>query len=155
MSLSPLIMTKTNPYCWALMPTFIETMKEFSAEHTAGGTDQCAERFECAFGAGINEMLGLAIVPDDEVGHLAGHVICGVETYLGQTACMVYQFSKESGTDADWFETNKAIQALIDNWCHGLGIVEIMAMAETKSRGRLFRSFGYTEGPVLMRRRFT
>ena len=154
MSLSPLIMTKTNPYCWALMPKFLEAMQEFAKRHVQGGTDQCPERFECAFGAGINEMLGIAIIEDDKVGVVAGHVICGVETYLGQTACMVYQFSRESGTDADWVETNKAIQALIDNWCHGLGLVEIMAMAETKSRGRLFRAFGYTEGPVLMRRRF-
>ena len=154
MSLSPLIMTKTNPYCWALMPVFLESMKEFSERHVEGGTDKCGTRFEIAFGAGLNEMLGLAIIKDDEVGQLAGHVICGVEEYLGQASCMVYQFSKESGTDADWVETNKAIQALIDNWCHGLGIGEIMAMAETKSRGRLFRAFGYTEGPVLMRRRF-
>lgn len=154
MSLSPLIMTKTNPYCWALMPVFLEAMRDFSLRHTASGTDQCPERFECAFGASIREMLGIAIIKDDEIGQLAGHVICGVETYLGQSACMVYQFSKESGTDADWVETNKAIQALIDNWCLGLDLPEILAMAETKSRGRLFRQFGYTEGPVLMRRRF-
>lgn len=154
MSLSPLIMQRSNPYCWAIMPMVIEAMDTFATEHTAAGTDDCAARFQCAFGAELKEMLCIAILKDDEVGQLAGHVICGVETYLGKSACMVYQFSKESGTDEDWIATNKTIQALIDQWCHDLGLNEILAMAETKSRGRLFRQFGYVEGPVLMRRRF-
>lgn len=154
MSLNLVEMHRGNSYCWALMPPFIQAITEFSAEHTTGGTDVCAERFQIAFGAGMNEMLGIAIVDDDEIGQLAGHVICGVETYLGKQVCMVYQFNKKSGTSDDWQHLNKAIQALIDNWCHNLGLPEIMAMAETESRGRLFGLFGYSKGPVLMRRRF-
>ena len=155
MAVSPLVMHKATPYCWAIMPAFLNEIKEFSSRHTAGGTDQCMERFEIAFGAGLNEMLGIALVDEDaEHGHLAGHVICGVETYLGRTVCMVYQFNKKSGS-GDWDELNKGIQALIDSWCHNLGLDEIMAMAETESRGRLFSLFGYEKGPVLMRRRFT
>ena len=146
-------MHKSNPYCWALMPQMLESIMKFSHDHTAGGTDACADRWSAAFGLGSNEMLGLAIVPDDSC-QLAGHVICGVETYLGETVCMVYQFEKKDGSEDDWRELNKSIQVIIDNWCHNLGLKEIMAMAETRSRGRLFRQFGYNEGPVLMRRRF-
>jgi hypothetical protein len=147
-------MQKGNWYCWAIMPKFVEACKKFSQEHTAGGTDSCAEQFEIAFGAGFNAMLGIAIVDSDEPGQLAGHVICGQEQYLGKKVCMVYQFNKESGTSEDWRALNKGIQALIDNWCHNCGLDEIMAMAESESRGRLFRLFGYEKGPVLMRRRF-
>lgn len=154
MSLSILQMTKSNWYCWALMPPFLKAVRDFSAAHTAGGTDSAAERFETCFGAGFQEMLGLAIVSDDKPGELAGHVICGVEEYLGKKSCMVYQFHKESGTSDDWRELNKSIQALVDQWCHSLGLVEILAMAESESRARLFRHFGYQSGPVLLRRRF-
>ena len=148
-------MTKSNPYCWALMPAYLGAVREFSSAHTAGGTDECAERFEMAFGAGLNAMLGIAIVDDEgQPGSLAGHVICGLETYLGKQVCMVYQFHKESGTSDDWRELNKGLQALIDNWCHTLGLKEIMAMAETPSRARLFQQFGYGPGPTLLRRRF-
>jgi hypothetical protein len=152
--LNLVLMRKENPYCWALMPAFIESVMNFSAEHTAGGTDSCADNFQIAFGAGLKEMMGIAIVDSDEPGQLAGHVICGQEQYLGKRVCMVYQFNKESGTSEDWRELNKGIQALIDNWCHGCELQEIMAMAESESRGRLFRLFGYEKGPVLMRRRF-
>jgi len=155
MSLSPLIMTKSNPYCWALMPAFTRAIKDFAVSHVTGGTDECAQRFECAFGVALNEMLGIAIIDSEAPpGTLAGHVICGLETYLGKQACMVYQFHKESGTSDDWRELNKGLQALIDNWCHTLGLKEIMAMAETPSRARLFQQFGYGPGPTLLRRRF-
>jgi len=157
MNLSPLVMTKGNDYCWPLMPLFLKRVRAFSARHTLGGTDECAPRFEAAFGAGLNNMmLGLAIVDSDaEWGSaLVGHVLCGVETYLGKSVVMVYQFAKEAGTSEDWREVNKGIQALIDSWCQSIGCREIMAMAETASRARLFRQFGYSEGPVLLRRSF-
>ena len=156
MSLAPILMTKDNPYCWALMPRFLERIRAFSSEHTAGGTDECAERFEAAFGLGSNQMLALAIADvDGPPGELSGHVICGLETYLGKQVCMVYQFHKESGTSDEWRDLNRSIQVMIDNWCHNLGMKEIMAMAETESRGRLFKQFGYTAGPMLLRRRFS
>lgn len=154
MSLNLVQMTKKNWYCWALMPPFLKAITEFAAEHTAGGTDLCAERFETCFGAGFPDMFGIAIVDDEKPGELCGHVICGVEEYLGAKACMVYQFNKVAGTSADWVNLNKSIQAQIDQWCHSLGLTEIMAMAESESRGRLFKAFGYVPGPVLMRRRF-
>lgn len=157
MDLAPLVMTKGNDYCWALMPTFLKRIREFSARHTSGGTDECAVRFESAFGSGLsNVMLGIAIVDSDaEWGNaVVGHVLCGVETYLGKTVCMVYQFAKESGTSEEWREVNKAIQAIVDNWCLSIGLDEIMAMAESPSRARLFRQFGYGIGPVLLRRTF-
>jgi len=153
-SYSLLLMEKTNPFCWAVMPMFTKAIKEFSRQHSVDGQDSCAEQFEIAFGAALPQMLGIAIVSDEaQPGELAGHVVCGVETYLGRQVCMVYQFNK-ADSDADWKETNKAIQVLVDQWCHTLGLPEIMALAETESRGRLFELFGYVKGPVMMRRKF-
>lgn len=136
------------------MPSFLQDVRQFALDHTTGGTDNSADRFSAAFGLGSNEMLGIAIVDPEKPAEIAGHVIAGVEGYLGEQVCMVYQFNKKSGTSEAWTSVNKAIQAIVDNWCHTLGLKEIMAMAESKSRGRLFRQFGYTEGPVLMKRRF-
>jgi hypothetical protein len=49
---------------------------------------------------------------------------------------------------------NKSIQAMIDLWARNGGLNEIMAMAETDSRAKLFAQFGYVRGPVLLRRKF-
>jgi hypothetical protein len=108
-----------------------------------------------AFGLAEPRLLMLAILDNDKIlpEALVGHVIAGVETYLGRSVAMVYQFEKDEGS-SDWSEVNSGLQAIVENWCRSIGLDEIMIMAETKSRARLFKYFGYKDGPVLMRRKF-
>lgn len=142
-----------------MMPLFLERVRKFTGSHTDVGEDPLPELLAGAFGTKDQRALMIAILDDEKTlpEALVGHVACGVETYLGRSVCMVHQFEKEKTPDQDkeaMKTLNYSIQALIDNWCHAIGLDEIMIMAETESRARLFKFFGYKPGPVLMRRKF-
>jgi hypothetical protein len=137
------------------MPFVMDRVRKFTAEHANSFVDPLPDILEGAFGIGDRRYVVIALVEDDEPlpDCIVGHVAAGVETYLGRSVCMVYQFEKdESG--GDWAGLNRSLQALLENWCRSIGLDEIMIMAETVSRGRLFKRFGYEPGPVLMRRKF-
>jgi hypothetical protein len=127
----------------------------FTREHSNSFIDPLPDLLEAAFGLGDPRYQIIAILDDEKVlpEALVGHVVSGVETYLGRSVCMVYQIEKDK-TEGSWKEMNHALQAIIESWCKAIGLDEIMIMAETESRGRLFQYFGYEKGPVLMRRKF-
>lgn len=156
MSLSVVQLDNGTPYSWALMPVFLERVKKFTGSHTNAQDDPLPEICSAAFGSHLPEILMLAIMKDDGENiedAMVGHVVAGVETYLGRRTGMVYQFEK-TGADSGWTETNKTVQAMVDLWARQGGLDEIMAMAETDSRAKLFGYFGYVRGPVLLRRKF-
>jgi hypothetical protein len=144
-----------TPESWHLMPLFLERVRKFTGAHTETHLDPLPEIAMGAFGLAEPRLLMLAILDNDKIlpEALVGHVIAGVETYLGRSVAMVYQFEKDEGS-SDWSEVNSGLQAIVENWCRSIGLDEIMIMAETKSRARLFKYFGYKDGPVLMRRKF-
>jgi hypothetical protein len=156
MSLSIVSLDNGTPYSWALMPVFLERIKMFTGTHTASQEDALPMICSAAFGSHLPEMLMLVILEDNKdnlAEAVVGHVVAGVETFLGRRVGMIYQFEK-TGSDPDWREMNKSIQAMIDLWARNGGLNEIMAMAETDSRAKLFAQFGYVRGPVLLRRKF-
>ena len=158
MSLSPVILQRGTPESWHIMPLFLDRVRKFTGSHTDAQEDILPQLAASAFGGGSEAGLLIAILDDDArlPGALVGHVACGVETYLGRSVCMVYQFEKDKhdGDPSEWKTLNHSIQAIVDNWCRSIGLDEIMIMAETESRARLFKYFGYQPGPVLMRRKF-
>ena len=156
MSLSIVQLDNGTPYSWAIMPAFLEREAMFTGSHTDQGNDPLPQICSAAFGSHLPEVLMLAILNDGQENiseALVGHVVAGVETYLGRRVGMVYQFEK-SGNDPGWRELNKSIQVMVDMWARNGGLDEIMAMAETDSRAKLFAQFGYVRGPVLLRRKF-
>jgi hypothetical protein len=156
MSMSIIHLDNGTPYSWAIMPAFLERVSKFTGSHTEQGNDPLPAICAAAFGSRVAEVLMLAILRDDKetmAEALVGHVVAGVEQYLGRRVGMVYQFEK-TGSDPEWREINKSIQAMVDMWARNGGLDEIMAMAETDSRAKLFAQFGYVRGPVLLRRKF-
>jgi hypothetical protein len=137
------------------MPFVMDRVRKFTAGHANSFIDPLPDILEGAFGMGDPRYVVIALVEEGEPlpDAIVGHVVAGVETYLGRSVCMVYQFEKDDTTE-EWPELNRSLQALLENWCRSIGLDEIMIMAETMSRGRLFRQFGYEMGPVLMRRKF-
>lgn len=158
MSLSPVILQRGTPESWHIMPLFLDRVRKFTGAHTDAESDPLPQIMASLFGTGAEAGLLIAILDDEKTlpDALVGHVACGVETYLGRSVCMVYQFEKDrnNGNKSEWQTLNHAIQAIVDNWCRSIGLDEIMIMAETESRARLFKFFGYKPGPVLMRRKF-
>jgi hypothetical protein len=130
-------------------------VRKFTEDHSNSFIDPLPDILEGAFGTGDPRYQIVAILDDEKTlpEALVGHVVSGVETYLGRSVCMVYQFEKDSG-ESGWKEMNHVLQAIVEGWCRAIGLDEIMIMAETESRGRLFQYFGYEKGPVLMRRKF-
>ncbi|MCK5481314.1 MAG: hypothetical protein KAJ06_09210 [Gammaproteobacteria bacterium] len=155
MSLAPVILNRGTPESWHIMPLFLERVRKFTGAHTSTTEDALPGLLAGAFGTEDARGLMIAILDDERQlpEALVGHVACGVETYLGRNTCMVYQFEKDE-SNGDWKTLNNSIQALIDSWCHTLGLDEIMIMAESDSRAKLFNYYGYERGPVLMRRKF-
>lgn len=156
MSLSIVHLDNGTPYSWAIMPAFLERVAMFTGSHTEQDSDPLPAICSVAFGSRLSEVLMLAVLEDDKESvaeALVGHLVAGVEEYLGRRVAMIYQFEK-TGSSADWRETNRSIQAMVDMWARNGGLDEIMAMAETDSRAKLFAQFGYVRGPVLLRRKF-
>ena len=136
MSLTILALDNGTPYSWAIMPAFLERVKMFTGIRTEQDNDPLPAICTAAFGSHLPEILMLAILNDDKdniAEALVGHVVAGVETYLGRRFGMVYQFEK-TGSDPGWREMNKSIQAMVDMWARQGQLDEIMAMAETDSR---------------------
>jgi hypothetical protein len=157
LSLSPVVLDTSNPYAWAIMPVVLERVKKFTAEHSDGVNDALPQILAAGFGTKHPSILIIAILQDDKANldeALAGYIVAGEESYLGRKTGMIYQFEKRGGEDADWVELNKSLGAMVDLWARSNGLDEIMAMAETDSRARLFHMFGYQRGPVLLRRKF-
>jgi hypothetical protein len=156
MSLSILNLDNGTPYSWAIMPAFLERIKKFTGTHMEQTEDPLPAVCAAAVGSHLPEVLMLVILDDSKENvseALVGHVVAGVETFLGRRVGMVYQFEK-TGNDPGWRDMNKSIQAMIDLWARNGGLDEILAMAETDSRAKLFAQFGYVRGPVLLRRKF-
>ena len=156
MSLSVVSLDNGTPYSWALMPVFLERIKKFTGAHTAVQEDPLPAICAAAFGSRLPEILMLVILEDDKdnlAEAVVGPVVAGVETFLGRRVGMVYQFEK-IGVDPGWRDMNRTIQAMIDLWARNGGLDEILAMAETDSRAKLFAQFGYVRGPILLRRKF-
>jgi len=152
--MNPVLLHRGTPESWHLMPFVMERVRKFTAEHVNSFVDPLPDILEGAFGMGDTRYVTIALVEDEPLPDcIVGHVVAGVEMYLGRSVCMVYQFEKDE-SDGDWSGLNRSIQALLENWCRSIGLDEIMIMAETMSRGRLFKRFGYEPGPVLMRRKF-
>lgn len=153
-----LVMDRDQPHCWAIMPVVAERVRRFSAEHEIAGGDQLlAKAAMTAFGAGVPEFLTIAVLDGDKptIGEaVVGHVVAGVESLLGKNVAMVYQFEKSGGGDSEWQEVNTQINTLVELWARRLGLDEILAMAQSDSRARLFGYYGYERGPVLVRRKF-
>lgn len=153
--MTPIVLDYGTPYSWALMPAFLERVREFSQWHTQDGVDPLTQMCAAAFGTHSPHMLMIAIMKDDQDNvsdALVGHIVAGVETFLGRSVGMVYQFERDAVED--WKEINRSLQVLVDTWARSIGLDEIMAMAESDSRARLFGYFGYERGPVLLRRKF-
>lgn len=155
MSLSPVIIQRGTPESWMLMPAIMRRVRKFSEEHTSSFIDPLPDLLEGAFGMGDQRYQIVAIMDDEKEmpEALVGHMVSGVETYLGRSVCMVYQLEKDNA-EGDWKAMNHSLQGIVEVWCKSIGLDEIMIMAETESRGRLFGYFGYEKGPVLMRRKF-
>jgi len=146
----PVMMSKDNPLAWYLMPQFLKRLTEFSAEFTLSGSDNAKRYFEECFGAGLPKMLGISLVVDDKP-ELVGHLLCGAELYLGHPSGMVYQFSKDKGSEHDWQGTNIALQHIVQVWAKSLGIEQVVAMVSGKARARLFSWFGFDDSINLVR----
>lgn len=146
----PVVMSKDNPLAWYLMPQFLKRVDEFSSEFTMSGSDNAKAFFEQCFGAGVNQMLGVSLVVDDQP-ELVGHLLCGAESYLGAPSGMVYQFSKDKGFEHDMRGTNIALQHIVQSWAKSLGIDQVYALVSGKARARLFSWFGFDDSVNLVR----
>lgn len=150
------VLHRGTPESWVIFPAFQARVRKFTAEHASSFVDPLPDLMAAAFGMGDNRVLMVALL-DEDAGSaedvIIGHIVAGVEQYLGRNVAMVYQFERDV-SDSDWVENNAYLQNIVETWASSIGLDEIMIMAETMSRGRLFRQFGYTMGPVLMRRKF-
>jgi hypothetical protein len=146
----PVVMTKDNPLAWYLMPQFLKRLTNFSASFVLSGSDNSKQFFEECFGAGLPKMLGVALVVDEKP-EMVGHILCGAEMYLGTPVGMVYQFSKDKGSENDMQGTNIALQHIVQTWAKSIGLQQVYALVSGKARARLFSWFGFDESVNLVR----
>jgi hypothetical protein len=155
--IEPLVMDKTNPLCWLLMPQFSERIRQFSQAFTVTGTDNALTWFEACFGSGDHRMLGIALIDrSDERPSVVGHLLAGQETYLGQPVGMVYQFSKDKGKDylkSDDGEKSPYLlmRQMLEYWCRGHGIQQCYGLVDGAARAKLFGWFGFDDNMRIVR----
>jgi len=159
--LTPIIMEKTNPMAWYLMPPFVHRIRNFSQSFTVSGWDNAAPWFETCFGANDPRMLGIAVV-QEEGGkpEVVGHLLAGLETYLGAPVGMVYQFSKDKGKSFikardDRDESGTApfemMHYMVQAWCRGHEVTQCYALVEGAARTKLFGWFGFDDNMRIVR----
>jgi hypothetical protein len=151
-------MTKTSPVCWLLMPQFLERIRKFSQSFTVTGSDNAAQWFEACFGSGDQRMIGIGILEPQEGDappKLVGHLLAGVESYLGAPHGIVYQFSKDKGAkydgDLDSDHPYIVMRHMLDHWARGHQISQIYALVEGPARAKLFGWFGFDDKMRIVR----
>jgi hypothetical protein len=152
-------MTKTSQICWLLMPQFLERIRRFSQSFTVTGRDNAAMWFEACFGSGDERMLGIGIIErqkEDDPPKLVGHLLAGCESYLGAPHGVVYQFSKDKGTDfvkGDDPDNHPYIvmRHMLDYWGRGNNIDQIYALVDGPARAKLFGWFGFDDKMRIVR----
>jgi len=149
-----LIMQRTSPLCWMLMPVFTERIRQFDRTYCLdGNASNIASMFETAFATGDQRMLGILLVePNDSLPRVVGHIICGVDIHHGVPHCVIYQYEKDL-KDEDMQATNDAVQLAVDTWALSLGQNEVMALATSDSRAKHFGRWGYEYASTLVTRR--
>lgn len=148
------VLRKSSPISWMLMPAFSARIKEFDRKYTVdGNATNIADLFESAFANGDNRMLGVALFTQRENAgpQLHGHLVAGVDAHHGQLRCVIYQYEKDPGDD-DPETTNDAVQAIVDAWVQVLGQREIAALATSPARAKHFEKWGYRFSSILVTR---
>jgi len=145
-----LIMAKSAPQAWMLMPILRSRIERFDREFCLdGNATRIAANFEQHFAAGDARMFATLLIHDERV---VGHVVAGVDTYHGVPTAVIYQYEKDI-TDEDSQNTNDQVQSALDTWALGLGLSEISALATSPGRAKHFEHWGYRYSATLVTRR--
>ena len=153
MRFTPIILHRSDPVSWMLMPKFIERVKGFMESYNSDADGPLPDIIHTAFGGGDPRAFLCAII-DGEEKCIAGHMVAGVETYLGEPTGFIHQWEIDKGLPPDELEKIRAtIDAMMMTWATGLNLKSMTAMALDEARAKVFKRHRFNRFAVLVKRR--
>jgi hypothetical protein len=149
MTAAPVVMRRTTPAAWVLMPSFLDRVRRFAGEYEESGQElgrRIAADLMNSFGRDDGELLGIGLVSPE--GELVGHLLASAEAVRGRRVAFVLQWEKDSLPPDE--PLDRACLQILSGWAQAVGAQLVQAIALDDARARLFGRLGFRRGGVVL-----